>query len=106
MNYSSTTTVLLNYLMLIELTLLLIQRFVEGKNEVELQQNPVLSNGGTWSCIFKRKGRSSWTPSSNSLTDDFDLDDGVYFQGTQSPVMQRPAPQVFHDWVINAVDKR
>jgi len=38
------------------------------------------------------------------LNDDFDLDDAVYFQGTQSRE-QRPAPQVFHDWVFNAVDK-
>jgi hypothetical protein len=37
-------------------------------------------------------------------TDDFDLDDGVYFQGKQSRD-ERPKPQVFHDWVVNAVDK-
>jgi len=36
--------------------------------------------------------------------DDFDLDDGVYFQGGLS-VDERPLPQVFHDWVIRAVDK-
>lgn len=38
------------------------------------------------------------------LIEDFDLDDGVYFQGNQSPE-ERPEPQVFHDWVINAIDK-
>lgn len=38
------------------------------------------------------------------ITDDFDLDDGVYFQGKQSRD-ERPGPQVFHDWVVNAVDK-
>ena len=38
------------------------------------------------------------------IIEDFDLDDGVYFQGNQSPE-ERPAPQIFHDWVINAVDK-
>lgn len=36
--------------------------------------------------------------------DDFDLDDGVYFQGGLSE-NERPKPQVFHDWVIRAVDK-
>lgn len=35
---------------------------------------------------------------------DFDLDDGVYFQGGLS-VSERPKPQIFHDWVIRAVDK-
>ncbi len=38
------------------------------------------------------------------LSDDFDLDDGVYFAGGLSEI-QRPKPQVFHDWVIRAVDK-
>ena len=38
------------------------------------------------------------------MIEDFDLDDGVYFQGKQSPE-ERPTPQVFHDWVIGAVDK-
>lgn len=37
------------------------------------------------------------------VNDDFDLDDGVYFQGIQSRE-QRPAPQVFHNWVFAAVD--
>ena len=36
--------------------------------------------------------------------DDFDLDDGVYFQGALSE-NERPKPQIFHDWVILAVDK-
>lgn len=36
--------------------------------------------------------------------DDFDLDDGVYFQGGLS-VNERPKPQIFHDWVIRAIDK-
>lgn len=36
--------------------------------------------------------------------DDFDLDDGVYFQGSLSE-NERPKPQIFHDWVIRAVDK-
>lgn len=36
--------------------------------------------------------------------DDFDLDDGVYFQGSLSQ-NERPKPQIFHDWVIRAVDK-
>jgi hypothetical protein len=38
------------------------------------------------------------------LVEDFDLDDGVYFAGGLS-INQRPKPQVFHDWVIRAVDK-
>lgn len=38
------------------------------------------------------------------LNDDFDLDDGVYFQGGLSE-HQRPKPQVFHNWVIRAIDK-
>ncbi len=38
------------------------------------------------------------------LNDDFDLDDGVYFQGTL-PDVNRPAPQTFHDWIILAIDK-
>lgn len=38
------------------------------------------------------------------LNDDFDLDDGVYFQGNLSS-SQRPSPQKFHDWVIQAIDK-
>lgn len=38
------------------------------------------------------------------LNDDFDLDDGVYFQGP-IPEKERPKPQVFHDWVIRAIDK-
>ncbi len=33
-----------------------------------------------------------------------DLDDGVYFQGSLSQ-NERPKPQIFHDWVIRAVDK-
>jgi len=37
------------------------------------------------------------------LNDDFDLDDGVYFQGGLSE-KDRPAPQIFHDWVIKAID--
>ena len=37
------------------------------------------------------------------ILEDFDLDDGVYFQGTQSRD-QRPEPKVFHDWVLNAVN--
>lgn len=36
--------------------------------------------------------------------DDFDLDDGVYFQGLLSE-NERPKPQIFHDWVMRAVDK-
>ena len=36
--------------------------------------------------------------------DDFDLDDGVYFQGKQSRE-ERPEPNVFHSWVVNAIDK-
>ena len=36
--------------------------------------------------------------------ENFDLDDGVYFHGNQSPE-ERPEPKVFHDWVINAIDK-
>ncbi|MGD0582935.1 MAG: CBASS cGAMP synthase [Bacteroidales bacterium] len=38
------------------------------------------------------------------LNDDFDLDDGVYFQDGLSE-KERPAPQVFHNWVIRAIDK-
>lgn len=38
------------------------------------------------------------------LMDDFDLDDGVYFQGKQSRE-ERPEPKIFHAWVVNAVDK-
>lgn len=37
------------------------------------------------------------------LNDDFDLDDGVYFQGVLSK-KDRPAPQIFHNWVIRAID--
>jgi len=38
------------------------------------------------------------------LNDDFDLDDGVYFHGRLSD-RERPSPQVFHNWVIRAIDK-
>jgi hypothetical protein len=38
------------------------------------------------------------------LNDDYDLDDGVYFQGN-SPEHGRPTPQTFHNWVIKAVDR-
>lgn len=38
------------------------------------------------------------------LNDDFDLDDGVYFQNG-IPIKERPEPQIFHDWVVKAVDK-
>jgi len=38
------------------------------------------------------------------LNDDFDLDDGVYFHGRLSE-KERPAPQIFHNWVIRAIDK-
>jgi hypothetical protein len=38
------------------------------------------------------------------LNDDFDLDDGVYFYGQLSD-KERPAPQIFHNWVIRAIDK-
>ena len=37
------------------------------------------------------------------INDDYDLDDGVYFQGQQSRE-QRPTPQVFHTWVFNSVN--
>lgn len=40
----------------------------------------------------------------NPLDDDFDLDDGVYFKGNVADE-SRPAPDVFHQWVIQAVDK-
>lgn len=36
--------------------------------------------------------------------DDFDLDDGVYFQGTLSKE-KRATPQIFHDIIIKAIDK-
>lgn len=36
--------------------------------------------------------------------DDFDLDDGVYFQGKVDD-KDRPVPSIFHEWVIQAVDK-
>lgn len=38
------------------------------------------------------------------IIEDFDLDDGVYFQG-DAPEAERPTPQQFHDWVIRSVDK-
>lgn len=38
------------------------------------------------------------------LNDDFDLDDGVYFQ-SPLPEKEKPLPQIFHDWVIRAIDK-
>lgn len=38
------------------------------------------------------------------INDDFDLDDGIYFQGSLSE-SERPAPQVFHNWIIRAIDK-
>ena len=38
------------------------------------------------------------------LNEDFDLDDGVYFQGNLS-AKDRPVPQIFHDWVITSIDK-
>ncbi|KAA6345211.1 hypothetical protein EZS27_007187 [termite gut metagenome] len=38
------------------------------------------------------------------LKDDFDLDDGVYFQGNL-PEEKRAKPQVFHSIVIKAIDK-
>jgi len=38
------------------------------------------------------------------IIEDFDLDDGVYFQGKQS-ISERPAPKTFHDWIIRAIDK-
>lgn len=38
------------------------------------------------------------------LNDDYDLDDGVYFQGKES-IEQRPEPQTFHTWIVNAVDQ-
>ena len=38
------------------------------------------------------------------MIEDFDLDDGVYFQGNQSRV-ERPEPKKFHEWVIYAVDR-
>lgn len=37
------------------------------------------------------------------INDDFDLDDGVYFQGVQSKE-ERPSPQMFHVWVFNSVN--
>jgi hypothetical protein len=38
------------------------------------------------------------------LNDDFDLDDGIYFHGPLSD-KERPVPQIFHNWVIRAIDK-
>ncbi len=35
--------------------------------------------------------------------DDYDLDDGVYFQGQQTKE-ERPTPQVFHTWVYNSIN--
>lgn len=34
---------------------------------------------------------------------DFDLDDGVYFQGTLNDV-ERPEPKIFHNWIVRAID--
>ncbi len=38
------------------------------------------------------------------MVEDFDLDDGLYFSGGLSG-NERPKPQIFHDWVVRAVDK-
>lgn len=38
------------------------------------------------------------------IHDDYDLDDGVYFMGKLTKY-QRPAPAVFHDYVIRAIDR-
>ncbi len=38
------------------------------------------------------------------LNDDFDLDDGIYFQGNL-PSQKRIKPEVFHELIIKAIDK-
>jgi len=53
--------------------------------------------------IFQSQGSFVMDTIIKPVTDDFDLDDGVYFKN--GLMEQRPAPQVFHDWVIRAVDK-
>lgn len=59
---------------------------------------------GNLELYFQTQGSFIMDTIIKPLLEDFDLDDGVYFQGKQSRE-ERPIPQVFHDWVVNAVDK-
>jgi hypothetical protein len=54
--------------------------------------------------IFQTQGSFIMDTIITPLSDDFDLDDGVYFKDGIE-VSQLPLPQVFHDWVIKAIDK-
>ncbi len=58
----------------------------------------------TVSLEFQTQGSFIMDTIIKPLNDDFDLDDGVYFQGI-IPGTNRPAPQIFHNWVIRAIDK-
>lgn len=59
---------------------------------------------GKLELIFQSQGSFVMDTIITPINDGFDLDDGVYFKNGTS-IKQRPAPQVFHDWVIQAVDK-
>ena len=59
---------------------------------------------GKLELIFQSQGSFVMDTIIKPLNDDFDLDDGVYFKNGFS-VKQRPVPQVFHDWVVQSVDK-
>lgn len=54
--------------------------------------------------IFQSQGSFVTDTIIKPINDDFDLDDGVYFKDGL-PDGKRPTPQVFHKWVIQAVDK-
>ena len=59
---------------------------------------------GMMELYFQTQGSIIMDTIINPILEDYDLDDGVYFQGKLKPE-ERPLPSVFHTWVLNAVDK-
>jgi hypothetical protein len=58
----------------------------------------------THSIEFQSQGSFVMDTIIKPYEEDFDLDDGVYFQGNL-PVEKRAKPQIFHDLIIRAIDR-
>ncbi len=62
------------------------------------------SERDTHSIEFQTQGSFVMDTIIRPINDDYDLDDGVYFQGNIS-VERRAKPQIFHDLIIKTIDK-
>lgn len=65
------------------------------------------SNGRTPVPVFYTQGSFSMYTTVNPLTQEYDIDDGLYLQNidTSKQISEWPVPTTVHEWVLNAVDK-